>query len=578
MFSLRTSQKTNDKAKQTSEFYIDSESLISSYPGCVFIVSGQGVILYHNNEAKKLLNILNVQKNETIIEMIIDTIEDSISDNKRVMVQSSDDTFMYQVIVSPLTLNSKERVALILADDITADRNIVNALISSRKLFRDLVLCSSDFAWETDENGVFTYVSNNGALGVFSSTLTGQCSRILEDQKNSEVFPFDSHYPIEDHEMWLRVSNNKRFFCRISSKPIINGNQVIAIRGVCRDLTEEHEQKLELERQQEREKLLQRIVDALHKELDSNKLLQIATTLPTKALSAHICWVFTRSLTKNKLELSMQYPITKTNLNPHIFDILNIIETLPEDGVPYTTQKDDYQFIAHSTNFHKVINGVIIMARTACQPDWSTYDRDLLTSISAHLGIAFHQIKEREELEILSRRDVITDLKNRRAFMEVLNSRIAHLKRFKRTGVLVFLDLDNFKPINDILGHNVGDQILRDVANILEDNRRAGDTTARIGGDEFAIWLEEVDEAGASHWADRLFKDFEKLKETTKDYTQPVTPSVGMIICTPDDQIDDVEELLAKADRIMYIAKNSGKSQYKIRYLSNIDSNTTEEK
>ncbi len=125
----------------------------------------------------------------------------------------------------------------------------------------------------------------------------------------------------------------------------------------------------------------------------------------------------------------------------------------------------------------------------------------------------------------------------------------------------MFVDLDNFKPINDGYGHNAGDQLLCDVAALLTSRSRTGDLIARFGGDEFCLWLDEVSAEGALAKAGNLVEGISRL--TTGENCEPagLGLSIGIAVTDPRSE-ETVDHLLDRADRAMYETKKAGKGGY----------------
>lgn len=160
--------------------------------------------------------------------------------------------------------------------------------------------------------------------------------------------------------------------------------------------------------------------------------------------------------------------------------------------------------------------------------------------------------------------DPLTQLPNRRFLHDRLRQSMAVSARTRRYGALLFIDLDNFKRINDQYGHDAGDQLLIEVANRLRANVRAGDTVARLGGDEFIIMLESLGEfaSEASTKAEQIaHKILAALHEPCDFNGKDIrsTPSIGITLYC--DQERSAEELLHHADQAMYRAKAEGRNQ-----------------
>ncbi len=159
--------------------------------------------------------------------------------------------------------------------------------------------------------------------------------------------------------------------------------------------------------------------------------------------------------------------------------------------------------------------------------------------------------------------DVLTGLPNRRMLLDRLQTALAASGRYQQRGALLFIDLDNFKDLNDTQGHDVGDQLLQQVAQRLSGCVREIDTVARLGGDEFVVMLEELDVAveGAAAQAEAVGKKI--LSALNQPYyfaggEHHSTPSMGVTLFYA--QQESVDELLKRADLAMYQAKSAGRN------------------
>ncbi|MBI5549428.1 MAG: GGDEF domain-containing protein [Deltaproteobacteria bacterium] len=154
------------------------------------------------------------------------------------------------------------------------------------------------------------------------------------------------------------------------------------------------------------------------------------------------------------------------------------------------------------------------------------------------------------KLQDLVYRDPLTNLRNRRYFEERMAEELAHAQRHQGVGTLLLLDLDDFKRINDERGHVAGDEVLRHVARLIEENIRVDDAVCRIGGDEFAVILSETDEEAASQFISRLREHVRR---------QPSAPGLSIGTATWSEQTVDLLSLLHQADVAMYADKAAHK-------------------
>jgi diguanylate cyclase (GGDEF)-like protein len=154
----------------------------------------------------------------------------------------------------------------------------------------------------------------------------------------------------------------------------------------------------------------------------------------------------------------------------------------------------------------------------------------------------------------LSRTDSLTGVLNRRAFHEAGDAEVNRMRRYLRPLTLAFMDIDNFKAVNDASGHRAGDALLVCVAQCLESQLRSMDLVSRLGGDEFAILFPETGQAGAQKALPRLRDSLQREMAASK---WPVTFSIGVVTCTAAPE--DMDHLVHFADQLMYAAKRRGK-------------------
>ncbi len=187
--------------------------------------------------------------------------------------------------------------------------------------------------------------------------------------------------------------------------------------------------------------------------------------------------------------------------------------------------------------------------------DDAVYHSGIIRDISERL-------RNQERLQILADHDPLTNLYNRRRFREELERQLALGRRHKTPGALLFMDLDEFKDINDTLGHRVGDELIKTIASLIKGRIRQGDTLARLGGDEFALFLPQTPEASAALVASNLLDEIRHHTISVGGRRVGGTVSIG--IAAFPDHGTTVEELLARADLAMYEAKDHGRNRYRI--------------
>jgi len=180
------------------------------------------------------------------------------------------------------------------------------------------------------------------------------------------------------------------------------------------------------------------------------------------------------------------------------------------------------------------------------------------------LVLTMHDVSAWKELEEqLTRQalhDPLTGLPNRALYVDRLDHALARRRRHAKGVAVLFLDLDDFKTVNDSLGHGAGDSVIRDVASRLLASIRPGDSAARLGGDEFAVLLEDVDEGQAASVSTRILAQFERPFDLG-DRSMLMGASIG--IAMSSEELATSSDMLRAADTAMYAAKDAGKGQYR---------------
>ena len=158
----------------------------------------------------------------------------------------------------------------------------------------------------------------------------------------------------------------------------------------------------------------------------------------------------------------------------------------------------------------------------------------------------------------IARTDNLTGLANRKHFFETAEQEIQRARRYGQPFSTAYIDIDNFKDVNDLYGHAAGDALLRRVGGIIMGNIRAVDFAARLGGDEFAIMLPQADAGSARTVLSKLQR---LLMETMKKERWPVTFSLGVVSFLKAPET--VDEMIQRADKLMYSVKAEGKNAIK---------------
>lgn len=437
---------------------------------------------------------------------------------------------------------------LLLGRDMALATNLHKALAESRARYKDLVEISSDFAWETDGSGQFVFVSPQGALGYPADTLVGlQADSLLLDPAE-EPTPFAARGAVSGIELWLRRADGEPACVVVSARPTLGG-----ARGVWHDMTEERARDQALADARHREQRMAYVVRAIRDPVDPAAMLDAAVKAIARALDADGAAIW-------RLAGGTMTVATAQGAANVLGD--DLAARAAADGGVVEGEAADHLLLVEATRFAGRVNGALGVVRHLERSGWTAEERSFARDLAAQLGIALAQVEAQEELARLADTDALTGLMNRRSFTAALGRRLHLAARSGQAGALAYIDLDNFKPINDRLGHPAGDAALRAVAQLLRAEARASDLVARLGGDEFALWLDNIGN-GAGQRAARLVALKAQLGAVSVDPAVPLGLSVGMAIHDPRTP-ENLDALMARADAAMYQAKHAGKGRYHV--------------
>lgn len=443
---------------------------------------------------------------------------------------------------------------LCLGRDATLERRLRHALTESRQRYKDLVDISSDFAWEVGPDGRFVFVSAAGAIGYSAEQLIGRHpSEFVLSDFADQPLPFETDVPIERTEVWMRGREGDAF-CLISSAVPLRGAEGywIGARGACRDITEARVKGMELAQVRLREKYLGYIVSSTRDDVDPSKTLEIAVGVATNATGAAGARLYART---GDVFLPAAGP-PATLVEPAADQVAALLEQAALQPTPLVGGDDQISLLACRTLFRHEVNGAVMVWQADGRP-WSEEDVSMVQAIADQVGVAVAQARYQERLKTLSERDGLTGLYNRRTFMELLEQRLE--KQTGGSSALLYFDLDNFKAVNDKLGHGAGDDVLRAVGDLLRRLARVADLAGRLGGDEFVLWVDRVDEAQAMAVADRLLREAaEFLRPLSASEDKPLGVSIG-VAPYRGGTVETAQSLIDRGDQGMYAAKRMGK-------------------
>ncbi len=553
---MARNQPTNAPDRQAGAGTEDE--VLVGYPGAAVLVSADGKPLGSNAKGAGLESLLQHEAVPEITELVGRAAKQRAVLGGTLTLDSSKGEISLEVTVVP---QGADDAFLVLTRDTTMERNLRSALVESRQRYKDLVEISSDFSWEVSKEGTFSFVSPKGAMGYTAEELIDTTAAdLVIDPEEYPIVPFVSQRPMEGVEVWMRRKDGATACLVVSCVPLFvdtgDGHEWSGSRGVCRDVTDERESESALARARHREQVLNYIVSTIRDELEPHNMLSAAAAATARALGVAGCRIY-RQAEPGTFMIAAEYGNTG-GLDNLAKDLVN----LDDGGEPETIAFEPWRVLVASTSYRQTVNGALAMWRNDDGEAWDDDHRLLINDIANQLGIANEQITNHERIVALSRTDGMTGLLNRRAFYEEeLPRRLARLQRNRQTAAMFFVDMDNFKMVNDVHGHQAGDDAIMFLRDMLMEMSRPGDVIARLGGDEFAMWLDGITPEVTEKRARALIEASQAMRKFSGSDDHPLGISVGVAVYDPNEE-EALEDMLARADAAMYEVKKKGKGGY----------------
>jgi diguanylate cyclase (GGDEF)-like protein/PAS domain S-box-containing protein len=469
-------------------------------------------------------------------------------------------------------------------EDITEmqpQRAALNEMIS----LQTLIDCAPDYLWVKDTESRFVVCNralaeDNGRKR--TSDMIGLDDFHLHVLENAEAFRareleiMRSGNPMLDLEEEVVTRTGRRKWMLSTKVPLrAPNNKVVGLVGIARDITE---RKLHEMLREDEARLLEMIASSAPLESILDRLMRLvelqleglhASVLIMDETGKHLYHGAAPSLPPDYVEAvnglaigpcqgscgtaaHRREPVIVTDIleDPLWTEFRNLVE-------PYGYRSCwSVPILSHRS---EVLGTFALYSRTARAPTES--ENRLLDMAKRIAGIAIERRQAEDRIQFMANHDVLTGLPNRSLLKDRLSQAMLHAKRHDHCVTVAFIDLDNFKLVNDSLGHNVGDELLKEVASRMVKCLRATDTVVRLGGDEFVIVLFDQ-----SKEADAVLVTIERIRAAIsapmhiEGHEIKVTSSIG-IASYPNDA-EDHHMLLANADAAMYRAKESGRDNF----------------
>ncbi len=424
-----------------------------------------------------------------------------------------------------------------------------SALLDSRQRWRDLVEMLADMVWETDAEGRFSFVSPDPALGWAAARLAGQPTRLM-----AGVAPFDPFHtqrPLRNVRAWVQRGDGSAACLALAALPLLDarGNPC-GTRGIARDVTEEEEKAAGVARLLRKEALIDSVLGATRSEVLADRMAAAAAEALMLALGAAGAAV---------LDIGADLAAVAT-VGRGAAAILPVASAAMKSRTAWSGEMVEPGGARLLLCVGPPQGVALALWREPEARAWDEEDRALTEAVEPLVRMVLDHRHLQHRLNEAARSDPLTGLLNRRAFTEEVERRIPRLDHDGRRGVLMFCDLDNFKAVNDRLGHEAGDAAIRAVAGLLRAAVRPTDLVCRMGGDEFALWLDGADEYIAADRAERLRADAPvALAHVGAGPDAPLSLSVGIAVRHPGSG-QGLRELIGRADQAMYSVKRAGRA------------------
>jgi diguanylate cyclase (GGDEF)-like protein len=438
------------------------------------------------------------------------------------------------------------------------DASLCRALLDSRQRWRDLVMTAADLVYEVDACGRFVLLAPDPVLGWPTATLIGQPAELLLAPSTASYGfnPFRLTAPVRRRRAWLKRSDGSSVMLAFSGAPLLDAEErVVGARGLGIDWTDFDREAGRTAALLRRGEVLDHILWRTGQETLAPRMMQSALDGLMNAVGAEGAAVLDiASAAKSKAihRAGTGADDIGAEAAALLADATDVVDAICNDGRPIVVATCRTRFGAHSG---------IALWRSPGSRRWDQEDRSLICAAANLIRMVLEHEAIQHEMACQARTDPLTGLLNRRAFLEEMERNIDRLDREGQPGTLLFADLDGFKPINDRLGHDAGDEVLQRIATMLRNAVRPSDISARLGGDEFALWMNGADHMTAAERAEHLCAAVpEAMREIAGEGSLP-TLSIG-IATREAGSAEPVDSLLRRADKAMYHVKRQGRGHW----------------
>ncbi|MUM77264.1 PAS domain S-box protein [Pseudodesulfovibrio sp. F-1] len=524
----------------------DHVAMLIEPNGSIAAINETGARLYGQEAeamiGRTLFEFLSGERAEALRTILREIIEQA----RPSRFEATRDGRRYLASVYPVTGpdGAVEQVA-IFARDITEQRLAQAALQRSEQRFRDVSAAVGEFIWETDADGIYTFVTDDvfSVLGRTAEELLGRSPAVFIAPDQTDDFVrwqtdvYARREPFSKVELRCVTRDGRTVWLQSSGVPYRDEEgRFGGYRGADMDISERKRAE-EIIKASERKlrALAESAYDAIVM-IDGNARVSFWNPAAERLFGFAEDEAMGRAITDliTPPELREKTLMTLRQLaggdGPPSLGTLQETEAVRKDGTRLPVERSVSSFR---------LGGAWYAVAT------------------------IRDITERKTTEArlreLATTDSLTGLYNRRRFMELAEREFVRSRRYQGALTMLMMDIDHFKRVNDTHGHDVGDEVLRELAHISRVTLREPDVLGRLGGEEFGVLLPETDAAAALEVAERLRRAIEDASMVTAAGEMRITVSIGA--AASDADADSVATLLKRADVALYAAKEAGRNR-----------------
>lgn len=434
------------------------------------------------------------------------------------------------------------------------------ALPEARGQWRDLASMVADLTFETDAEGRFTFIAPGTALGWTSAQLLGtQACLLLVDAADAASDPFRPAAGVQARRARLRRADGGVACLSVYAAPVHDaGGRLTGARGAAQEVTPGKAPEVAGARR--RDTLVNDILRQVSREILAPRMMQCALETLVHRLGAEGAAVLGAPAATRQAAV-----LERTGKEaPAVIDAA--LRWLGQEDEHTACLVDARPVIVCPATTRFGVRITLIVWRAPGDCAWDAEDSRLAASVAGIVTLVLaHEAIERD-MARQARSDLLTGLLNRRAFLEEVERRFDRLAGESLPGTLMLVDLDNFRPFNEGWGHDAGDDVLCAVAAMLRTTFRPTDLVARLGSDDFAVWMDGADEFTAAERAEHLRLGGPR---TLALHAAPEAPPLAMSIAIArrDAQRgEDVESLMRRAGQALHEVKRNGRGHWRVSH------------